>query len=221
MTNYKLNSIEKLLKYVFVILGLTVFLFNTAYNFPEKTVVFTAWIIIGVSLYLLIVYHRKWEFFMIFILMFAYNYSIMIAEFISPIDGSVYTVYCKSMEAYIGENIILLYLILLCAFMPTSYVIIKEMKQNIYNIPQKTNDLITIVIIFAVVYIMLFEYNTPEAGQRGTMSTLYEYAIIFFIIGFLYSKTVFTNLILTIILILFALQNFVYGGRVVGLLYGF
>ncbi len=217
MKKYKLSNSENILSFIVALFGAIVLINNIVYNYPKKYVVLTAWVVIFVSLYLLIIYRRKWEFFFIFFLMLVFNYSIMITEFISPITDILYTKYHNTVEAHIAQNLILFYLILLCVFMPRSYVSSKNIKSNIYMIPEKSNNLIVYVIAVVLIYILIFEYQTPEAGQRGELSPLYEYSVIFFIIGFSYSKQRTTNLLLTFILLLFVAQDFIFGGRITGL----
>ena len=68
-------------------------------------------------------------------------------------------------------------------------------------------------------FILLFGFVRPEVkGERGSPSTMYEYSIIFFIVGAYYFFDIKIYKITSIILmILYSLQNLIYGGRITAL----
>jgi hypothetical protein len=75
------------------------------------------------------------------------------------------------------------------------------------------------VAIIALGFVFIYLFGRPEAAdERGSPSTFYEYSIIVFIVAYYFSgDSKVLKLLLDVELILFALQNLIYGGRITAL----
>ncbi len=203
---------DKVIRIILTIFSLVLLIANWLKDYPEEYIKITAWAVIIISAYLMVRCINNWELFILFFFLLYYNYSIMIAEYLFPVDN-LFTSYAGDKESFVCENIVLAYMTILCAFAPKE--IQRKNKVNRYYIEDKNNNIIVYVLSIALIFILIFGYVRPDKGERGSPSTYFEYAIILFIVGYSFSN-VYTKKILTVLLILFALQNFIYGGRVTG-----
>ena len=195
-----------------VVWGLFFSVLNYIYKYPVEYVYPTLILVLLISAYLTIKYRNSWELLIIFVFMFYYNYSIVMAEFVLNIND-FFTSYASSIEARCCLNIILFYMVLLCMFSPRKKDSLFD--KNKYYVTKCQNDVIVFFIIILLCLILIFSYSRPEANERGETSPLYEYSIIFFIIGYYYASNKYKK-VLSVLLFVFVLQNFVFGGRVTG-----
>lgn len=172
-----------------------------------------AFFILCLNLILLFKARKNWETFIIFGFIFWFNYSICISNLLFPIND-YFTGWRKDTTVMVPSmNIILVFIV-------GVFVLIQPMKkQNICFFEKKrSNKIITCGIILILVLILVFGFSrTSAVGARGDSTALYEYSIILFIISFYYTKTVAEKNILSIILVLFVIQDLVYGGRITAL----
>lgn len=145
------------------------------------------------------------------------NYSIVYANHLHPIN-SYFTSWAQQPVAAQGLWILLIFSIVLNLMIPRHMTQRKKCQFAIIK-NNKSNKLIFLGICGLLVLIFFFGFGRPiEAGERGSPSSWYEYSLILFILGFYYSgKNKLNHMALAGLIALFALQNFVYGGRITGL----
>jgi len=109
---------------------------------------------------------------------------------------------------------------LLCLFSLVIMLCIRKKAQRISSEDritsrEKFNPLIVYGIIALLALIFVFGYRRPTVpGERGEISTAYEYSVILFIMGFVYSgRRWYTVLPLTATALAFCAQDLIYGGR--------
>lgn len=109
---------------------------------------------------------------------------------------------------------------LMCAFSLTVMLCVRKRIRKITSKDLLTskeiyNPIIVYGIIAVLIVIFFIGYKRPTVeGERGEISTLYEYSLILFIMGFFYSgRKWYTVLPLTLTAIAFCAQDLIYGGR--------
>lgn len=172
-----------------------------------------AWLIILISLHSVLKAKKNLYLFLIYGFIFYSNYSICVANYISPIF-SFFTSWNKLPVATEGLYILLVFTLLFnllannTGFHPPALV-----RHN------KNNIIIASVIWVSLVCIGIFAFGRPDViGDRGTPSSLYEYSTILAILGIYYSGTKrWLHILYITVLLGFAFQNFIFGGRVTGI----
>lgn len=176
---------------------------------------FAAIVLIFVSILGIIRSRNNWYLLFIFFCIFYSNYSICIADYLFRIN-SYFTSFADELVATNGINILLNFCTLLVVFLP-SLNKFSGLKKCLLN-NNRSNSLIATGIAIILVFIWFFAFTRPDViGQRGTPSAIYEYSIILVIIGLYYSgKNQTIHCIYVMIAIAFAMQNFIFGGRITG-----
>lgn len=219
---FKINlpSQIELRRLILIVFGL-VFLFSTllaeSVNF---TSLISAWSVLILSAYLLVYSIHNLLLFILFALLFYFNYSICMASYINVIEDMYFTTrFMNDIVSNTGINIILLFLLTIIFFIPLK-LNKNELDKKSFKIPHLNNVLvITIGLVLVLTYIFFFQFEMPDVvGERGVPHALYEYAIQIFIVGFYFlGMHKFYLKILILLLLAFAVQNFLFGGRVIGI----
>ena len=81
------------------------------------------------------------------------------------------------------------------------------------------NDIIAIGALLVSILIFIFGFGRSSVeGERGEVSALYEYAVMIFLLGFMYSgKNKLLKLALLLMVVLYCVQDLIYGGRITSL----
>lgn len=189
-----------------------------SFEMNDISIVLTAILILLLSIYNLIKSLGNWYLTIIFSCISYFNYSILMANYISIYEETFFTSLVNDPVSKIGINILLLFMLVITLTMPNK---IKKdtLKINSLINKEKQNNILVIGISFILILILVYGFGRPDVvGERGTPSQLYEYSLIFFIVGFYFSGNSKLNTsLITIILFLFAIQNFIFGGRVTGI----
>lgn len=196
---------------IILVLGLFLYLFNSNGNLNVTIS------ILVIALSVLSIYHSRnnWYMLIISIVIAYYNYSIVVANYISVIHGTMFTGYAGTEIGTKGLNILLVFAIsLYIIFFHVGRKLKKTESCNIIN-SNHENKVIVIVLWVVLTLIWIFGFVRPtEVGQRGSPSTYFEYSIILVIAGFHYSgKSRLFQLSFVVFGAAYALLNFVYGGR--------
>lgn len=171
-----------------------------------------------VNTYMLINSRRNFLLFIVFFVILFSNYSIIFSNYIVRFDNTVFTDVLSQETSHISINILTLFNLFLFIFVRWN-----EIKPNcFYNIfvNEKNEEKWTVFILgLLLVAVFFLGFTLPEVdGERGSPSPLYEYSLIFFILFFFYSGLKRKYLYLGLFLIvMYSLQNFVFGGRILGL----
>lgn len=140
------------------------------------------------------------------------NYSICMANYIDPIS-SFFTSWNELPVATEGLHVLVVFSLFLNiltntrGFQPPALI-----RHN------KNNIIIACVTWVILVCIGILAFDRPDfAGDRGSPSVLYEYSTILAILGIYYSgRKIWLHVLYIVTLIGFAMQNFIFGGRVTG-----
>lgn len=147
---------------------------------------------------------------------------------IGVIMVSVYSAWAECMDSYLfgsAQSISLTHIamrgmVIMCEF---SLVVMLCIRKRIPKISSEDrisskeifNPIIVYGLIAVLLFIFVFGYKRPTVpGERGEISTLYEYSVILFIMGFMYSgRKWYTVLPLTAVALAYCAQDLLYGGR--------
>lgn len=212
-------SMKVAFKYMVVFAILAIYIYNLLVSSSTMNTQLFAWSILLLSLYLALKVKNNINLFIVYSLIAYFNYSIVITNYIYMYTSNYFTSFRNEPASYLGLNILFLFTLLLVVFIPRN--IQPTFTSNYRYIKEKTNNLhlITFLIVIILLYILIFKFNRPDLpGLRGSPTPLYEYSIIFFIVGFHFTgNNKISKMLLSILLALFALQNFIFGGRIIGL----
>ena len=166
-------------------------------------------LILGLSLFNVIRYRKNWSLLIIFGFIAYSNYSICVSNHLFPISN-FFTQWRNETIALIGLKILFLFTVTITTFFPSRY----KLKNNIFLENNQNNSIIVLCSCVLLLLIFFFGFTRPDiSGERGSASSIYEYAIIIFIVAFYYSIKRIEKISLTIILLFFVVQNLIYGGR--------
>lgn len=212
---------RSLIKYLFGIIGLFLFIFGAMSDYAAENVI--ALYILALSLFLVWWVRQNYFLLIVFAVLLYCNYSVVFSEYCNVISGTMFTRYAHSTASAEAIYIMLLFWSVVTIAMPDSCKKLKheDLKEEFWNY----NSLSTVEIVFVMalsvllVLIWAIAYTRPtELGDRGQPSALYEYSIIFIIIGYYFGrKSKLCTTVLSVILFAYALQNFIFGGRITGL----
>jgi hypothetical protein len=164
----------------------------------------------------LVVRKNRLLLFIFFIILYS-NYSICSANYLNPVTN-LFTTYAGTSYFTVGLTIMLLFVSILLLLLP-----LKINKFGFGDTLLTRRDCNGVLVIFLVVILALicvYGFGRPESlgSDRGTPTQLYEYSIIFFLVGYwLAGEKKWANILLTIVLFVFVLQNLVFGGRITAL----
>lgn len=216
--NYYISKKNKTLikNIIFLIFALIflLILYNGVSFFEIKILSYS---LILMLLYLLYRVRKNIYLFLIFSLIFYFNYSIIIANYLKVNPTNYFATFSNDHVSLLGMYILYIFHLSLILFLPLE---INREKKRLLSSSKSNKSLILMIMLLSVlVYILITQFKIPQiSGLRGKASPLYEYSIIFFIIGFyFFGKIKFYRYLLTILLILYILQDFFFGGRITGL----
>lgn len=196
---------------------------NFQFNFFSYTSSFFTLIISALLCYM----HKENNLnFILFLVIFYFNYSIIFSRYFFPIKTEFMDFYrFVSPEVYnIGISVLLL-------FMSGAYYLSKYQKKHdsttlksdfsFLSRPIKGNVFITISLIAVLIFIFFSGFNRSSFGDRGASSSLYESSVLVFIFAYYYIGNTnahykILNIIISIIAIGYSIQGFIYGERIVG-----
>ncbi len=181
-------------------------------NTTHETAVMTGCLIMALNITALIRGRKNWYTLVMSGFILWSNYSICAVNLFFPIDN-FFTEWKKEPVMIVCMSIILIFSAIFALGMPS----VKK-SAGFYEKGMTDNPVIVIVAALALILIGVFGYARPSAiGERGEYSTLYEYAVIIFIIAFFYAGNKLSRLLLSILLFMFAAQDLLFSGRVTAL----
>lgn len=208
----KKNNIFNIVsKCIVLIISIFVLTFNNSLN----TCKVTGLLLLIINIISICRVRNNWLLIIILGFMFYSNFSIVMADYFHVVND-FFTSFSNEEVSIIGLNILFLFNSLIFIMLPTKVNSnILELKESIEKTEQ--GNIVVNAIILALIVILFFFFSRPTVpGQRGSSSTIYEYAIILFIIGYLFSNKR-QKRILNFIIFFYILQDLVFGNRVTAL----
>ena len=144
------------------------------------------------------------------------NYSICVSLYINPIDG----IYTSLVHTEYGRiSICILFLFNSLLWLLNTSMIREQDCSELFIKDENYNGMIAIGAIILLMLIFVFGFGRSVAdGERGTVSSIYEYSVMIFLMGFMYSgNNKFFKVMLLIIAALYCVQDLIYGGRITSL----
>ena len=182
-------------------------------NDSFETNVLVSWIILLLNVYLMFKTWKNWYAFLISMFIFLFNYSICIANYISPVS-SWFTRWNKEVDFMVPiMNILLFFMSVLAIFTPK----LKKSDNNNFKDSNPENNFISLGISFVLMVIFFFGYSRTSLGTRGGSTSVYEYAIILFILAYYYSGNKLMDIYISFILFMFIGQDILFGNRATAL----
>ena len=218
MIHYNYRRVEKLRLLQLLLRGvsLVVSMFVLATGFQMNLAPFSIGLILFINIYQLYLTRTNALMIMIMLLITYSNYSILYANFISP-STAIYASEITKSVTTISLNILLLFNCLMFLF--TNWKGIKPLREIGFIEKTKQNGLVLFLISIMLVIVFLFGFERPSfAGMRGSPKPIYEYSLSLFLVFFYYcGNNKLYKQIGLFFTIMFALQNFVFGGRILGI----
>ncbi|GEM_PF-1799509 len=146
------------------------------------------------------------------------NYGVVSANYLNPIGGTLYTIYSGTKEAHLALIILVAFISIVVCLLPS------RIKHFAFgdSLPSKNrpNNFLLACLLISLICICVFGFARPEnlGTERSDPSALYEYSTIFFIVAFYFAghSKLAKSAVLSL-LIIYAVQNLIYGGRVTAL----
>lgn len=192
---------------LFILISLAIFFLSQSVDLYVLSV-----LILVENVYLLWRHRKNVMMLIICAFIFWSNYSIVVANVISPIDD-YFTGFRNTRYMPVAIHILVMFNTLLL-FLWKDVKPIQHYVPFLYDTMRKENPIISWGCIPLLLVIFVLGFSNRELGERSDPSALYEYSSVIFIMAFSYSKYKIQRILLIIILIAFALQNLVFGGRV-------
>ncbi|WP_146001871.1 hypothetical protein [Eggerthella timonensis] len=145
-------------------------------------------------------------------------YSVASANYINRIPDTVYTTLWQTDFAERGVQALLIFLSVVILFLPRK-IFYFGYKSKLFS-RSESNTLLVAVLTCALISILVFGFERPDSigNARGVSSPIYEYSTILFVVAFYFAgQSRSAKGILSFILLLFVMQNLVYGGRIIAL----
>lgn len=195
-------------KYIFKIL-IVFFSCLIMVSFTEECKIPLCILILGLSLFNVVRSRSNWSLLIIYGFIAYSNYSICISNHLFPISN-FFTHWRNESVDLIGLKVLYLFVIIITILYPSRH----KLKNINFFENNPSNSVIVLCSCVLLVLIFFYGFTRPDiSGERGSASTIYEYAIIIFIVAFYYSAKRIEKITLTIILLFFVVQNLIYGGR--------
>lgn len=203
-------------------LVIVVVLFSIFWDYIENSSannIVLSYCVLLVSLLLIIKSRNNINLLSIYSLLFYFNYSIVMPNYINNKNISFFISWSNEEVSHLGIKILFLFMLSILIFFPNKINFITKEKNEYLKHGEKRKSVVPVVLLFLLIGIYFLAFKKPDIiGERGQPNALYEYSIVLFIIGFYFwgNTKIIKNIIL-VLLCIFAAQNFIYGGRIIGI----
>lgn len=210
-----MRSVAWMIKYAFSAVGIVFSVLGYAALIPNSVIAFAA---LAVAFALCAHFSRNRLLLLVAIVLLYLTYSVVVVNYAFPLTTTIYTTYRGTVEAGTALSSLLLFLSCVLLFSSSKVEQFGKGSELLGNPAWNTPFVLVLCIVLAL--ILVFGFSRPDAvgGDRGSPSAMYEYSMIFFLLGFYFAgDRRGSRLTLCVLLGLFALQNIIYGGRVTAL----
>jgi len=179
--------------------------------------VYVAVFVFVLSVYLAYKTKKTLHLFIVFLFIAYCNYSILYGRYINPDSSIINNIISGTDIDHLGINVLLLFISILMVFWRTND---SQNSREYRLVSEENRNTVLVWVSFAIIVFIAVVYFRPSAyNQRAGYSPIYEYSILFFIIGFFYSgKTKsFSSRSLFILLLVYVLRDLYGGHRVTSL----
>lgn len=213
----KLNR-KTILKSCVALLNITLIIFNIAFeNYSQQFNIIMAIYVFVLSAHITYKTRQNIGIFITMLFITYCNYSILYGRYINPSVAGINEVIKSTFFDSLAINVMLFFMTIIYFFLKP--IIKVDFSSGFLMSEKRTNKIITWGAIVIIILISILFYTPAIGDSRAGYSPIYEYSIVFFILGFYYSggRNSFTAKVLTIVLFLFAARDFMGGNRVPGL----
>lgn len=209
---------QTMIKLFVLLFNIFLIIFNVAFeNYGQGFNIIIALYVLTLSLYVTFKSRNNIAIFVMMLFISYCNYSILYGRYINPSIAQINKVIKSLHYDGVAINVMLLFITIIYFFLkPINKV---DLSAGFLMSEKRSNRIITWGAMGIIVLISLLFY-TPDIGNgRAGYSPMYEYSIVFFILGLYYSgkRNTYTVKIFTILLFLFVIRDFIGGHRVPGL----
>lgn len=152
-----------------------------------------------------------------------FNYSIVCANYFLNLDA-FFVSEAYDYEAFQSMVILITFILTLNLFLkdkPSLSLVdySENHSMQIFGELDYRAPFIPVVFIIVLIFILVYGFERPDvAGERGSPSTIYEYSVIIFVVGFYFFRGIlWYKIASSFLLFCFALQNMFFGGRITAL----
>lgn len=215
MLPHNINIFPKILG----LIGILLFFIGIIFDYPLQNII--SIYVLFLSICLAWISRKNSLFLVLFIIITYANYSIVFSEYVVIKSNTLFTKYANTKVSREGIYVLLLFWSIIVLLLDN----IKSFSASLYNnywqddVISPLSSMYVLIIDVILLLILLYGYKRPTVfGERGAPSTFYEYSIILFILCYYFGgKNNINKYITTFILLLFAAQNFIFGGRITGI----
>jgi len=175
-----------------------------------------------ISIYLVWWSRKNSIIWLVFVTLAYSNYSIALSEYLVVKPDTLFTIYAGTEVAGEGIYILLFFWSTLVICLPQRLTEFTAKKHPGYwqsSVGSGWNTVIVLALEVLLIYIWRTGFRRPiSSGGRGAPGAVYEYAgILLILCYYIGGKSRFCHSITTVTLIAYVLQNFIFGGRIIGL----
>ena len=215
----KKNDIKIIIKFLTLLIGFIILVLGFVSNYSHPNI--CAFYILFICLELIFFSKKNTFLLLLFIFLGYFNYSIVFSNYLHLIEGTMFTQWANTSVASMAIYVLLVFWLTILLFFNTD-VIKLDLSNNDEIVCENKNfnsKIMVYCLYIVLLLIFIFGFKSPEIrGERGSVSTLYEYSTIIFILCYYFGNKYKTCKVITTILLLgFALQNLLYGGRATAL----
>lgn len=216
-TNVFQNIKKKNAKIFFVALLSVYFLFNIiSYNYNKISNLIVAILVLFISLYLVFENRNNPKLILLYLMLTYFNYSIVIDRYLTVSNIEFLNRIRDDYTLGVAINCIFIFMIINLFFSKKQKVLLN--KNEFFK--KRSNSFIVLTLCSILFYIFLFgiDRGSGLGSGRGGVSTIYEYSVVLFILSYYYcgnKKSL--RLVTSFLIIIFILQDLLFGGRVTAL----
>lgn len=168
-------------------------------------------VLILISVVNLILSKKNRRCFIVFLLLFYFNYSITVAEYLGLNWISVGNVFEKRFDLY--ENLILINIFFNLGFGYWAFFSATETYSEKSTVKPQAPFLAWLSIFFAVVILIFGINRVPTESYSVKISPLFEYSSLVILVGLFFSRNLGTRFVIYVLCLLLIIEDLRFGGR--------
>ena len=213
----KINK-EDLVRLLIVPFNLILITINVVFeNYSRNFNIMIAIYVLFISLFLMYKARKNIAIFIVVMFIAYCNYSILYGRYINPSIASINDVLRSTSVDGLAINIMLFFMT--CIYFFLKPITKMDFSAGLLMSNESSNIIIAWGAIIIILIASIFSYTPATGDTRAGYSPLYEYSVIFFIVGLYFcgDKESYITKIYRIAMLLYVLRDFIGGHRVPGL----